>query len=205
MIMVQVNVNVWWSAGRGDGDSYDTEYEFTDEQYALFRKCLRDGSTPEEKEEIAGIWEKIEEELIAELKENSLEYEEENYRDECLIDPDSDEYDPDGDEEQFTMDIEEWWDEQYTAGADLLDFEANEYEFNITLASGKETSFKFNLYEDEAEKLQDLQDDGSTLDELKDDSAYDYIYEELLAEIKNNLQEDFDSEEDDTDIQFEIE
>ena len=60
-------------------------------------------------------------------------------------------------------------------------------------------------YEDEAEKLQDLQDDGSTLDELKDDSAYDYLYEELLAEIKNNLQEDFDSAEDDTDIQFEIE
>ena len=203
--MVEVNVNVWWSAGRGDGDSYDTEYEFTDEQYALFRKCLRDGSTPEEKEEIAGIWEKIEEELVAELKDNSLEYEEENYRDDCLIDPDSDEYDPDGDEEQFTMDIEEWWDEQYTAGADLVDFEVEEYEFNITLSSGKDTSFNFNLYGDEAEKLQDLQDDGSTLDELKDDSAYVYLYEELLEAIKENLEEEIDLAEDDIDIYFEVE
>lgn len=203
--MVQVNVNVFWSAGPGDGDNYYTEYELTDEQYALFRKFLRDGSEPEDHKEIAKIWEGIVQELSDDLMVNSLEYEEEAYRDECLIDPDSDEYDLDDEEEQFTMDIYEWWEEHYTPGAELLDFEVTEYEFKITLSDGIESSFKYNLYEDEAERLDDLINENKPLNELKNDSDYSYLYEELLAALRKNLKEDIDLSKDDINIQFEME
>ena len=56
-----------------------------------------------------------------------------------------------------------------------------------------------------SEKLQDLQEENNNLNALKDDSAYDYLYEELLEAIKENLEEEIDLAEDDIDIYFEVE
>ncbi|MBQ6559922.1 MAG: hypothetical protein IJL85_03735 [Erysipelotrichaceae bacterium] len=71
---------------------------------------------------IAEACKKWNEELLDTLYENSMEYfEEDLYREDCLIDPDSDEYDPDKEEEQFSMTEEEWWREQYTIGAKVAE------------------------------------------------------------------------------------
>lgn len=198
--MPEINVYVWWSAGRGDGDGYDTEYEITDEEYELFRKCLRDGTDPEDCEEIASVWERIEEELTDELMGNSLEYEDEAYREDCLIDPDSEDYDPDGDEEQFTQDIEDWWRDRYSTGIRLNDFDANEHTFTVTVLESGETEFEFNLYEDEEERLEQLGDEGESIDSLEDDDDYGYLYEELMDEAKKKIREDLDLTGDDTDV-----
>ena len=117
--MKEVGVYVWWSAGRGDGDGYDETIEVTDEQYEILKELEVDGEALNEIEDprIKELCYSKYEELIDELYGNSIEYEEENYREDCLIDPDSDEYDPEGEEEQFTMSLEEWWFDNYEVGA----------------------------------------------------------------------------------------
>lgn len=202
-----IDLYVWWSAGRGDGDGYDTDYEVTDEKYELFRKCLRDGSDPEDNEEIADVWATFVDEMTDELMGNSLEYEEESYRDVCLIDPDSDEYDPDGEEEQFTQNIRDWWNERYSTGVELRGFEVDEYTFNIAISDGGESEFDFNLYEDEADKLQELEDEGETLNALESDKDYRYLYLELMDAAKQKLREDVDligDDINDEDLEFSI-
>jgi len=117
--MKEVGVYVWWSAGRGDGDGYDQTIEVTDEQFKVLKELDVDGEELNEIEDprIGDFCNDKYEELIDELYGNSIEYEDENYREDCLIDPDSDEYDPEGEEEQFTMSLEEWWFDKYRVGA----------------------------------------------------------------------------------------
>ena len=189
--MPNLDLYVWWSEGRGDGDGYDTDYEVTDEQYKLFRNSLRDGTNPDDSKEIAAIWKKITDEKIDELMEVSLEFEEEEYMDECLIDPDSDEYDPDGEEEQqFTQSMSDWWKERVVTGVKLYGFETDEHTFNITISNGNEVEFKFNLYRDEIEKLQELKNNNESLDTLENDEDYGYLYSELTAAAKQKFQDD---------------
>ena len=121
--MKELQVYVWWSAGKGDGDGYEDTIEITDEQYDILKELDACGEELDEINDprVADACQDWHDELIKALYENSVEYEDENYREDCLIDPDSDEYDPDGDEEQFTMSIEEWWDDMYRTGARIID------------------------------------------------------------------------------------
>ena len=129
-----LSVYVWWSAGRGDGDGYDETIEVTDEQYEVLKEIAASGEDLGDIEDprIADDCKKWNEELLDALLENSMEYfEEDIYREDCLIDPNSDEYDPDGEEEQFSMSREEWWHEQYTTGVTVseeFDYDEDEEE-----------------------------------------------------------------------------
>ena len=116
--MKEVGVYIWWSAGRGDGDGYEDTIEVSDEQYEILKEIEADGQELNEIEDkrISDFCQDKYDELIDELYGNSIEYEEENYREDCLIDPDSDEYDPEGEEEQFTMSNDEWWFDKYRTG-----------------------------------------------------------------------------------------
>ena len=53
--------------------------------------------------------------------EESVSGEYENYEEDCLIDPDSNEYDPDGEENQYTMTERKWWDEVYSVGIKIIE------------------------------------------------------------------------------------
>ena len=120
--MRELGVYVWWSAGRGDGDGYDETIEVTDEQYEILKELGADGEELNDIKDprIASECHKWYKKLTEELYEASMEYfEEDVYRDECLIDPDDEEYDPEGEEEQFSMTRDEWWNEQYTVGVSI--------------------------------------------------------------------------------------
>ncbi len=116
--MKEVGVYVWWSAGRGDGDGYEETIEVEDEEYRILKELDVDGEELDSIEDprVKDLCQSYYDELTDELYSNSSEWEEDAYREDCLIDPESEDYDPDGDEEQFTKDMREWWFEQYTVG-----------------------------------------------------------------------------------------
>ena len=132
--MKELGVYVWWSAGRGDGDGYDETIEVTDEQYEILKELGADGEELNDIEDprIMSECQKWYKKLTEELYEASMEYfEEDVYRDECLIDPDDEEYDPEGEEEQFSMTRDEWWHEQYDTGVSIseeFDYDEDEDE-----------------------------------------------------------------------------
>ena len=116
--MKEIKIYVWWSSGKGDGDGYEDTIEVTDEQFKIlseidaFEKELDSIKDPRIKKDCIKWYN----EIIDGLFQDSMSGERESYEEDCLIDPDSDDYDPDGEEEQYTMSEREWWEETYNVG-----------------------------------------------------------------------------------------
>ena len=204
--MKEINVYVWWSYGRGDGDGYDATIEVDDEVYEVLKELdvnyeeLSDITDPR----VADVCKEKYDELIEELYSNSIEYQEDDYREECLIDTDDTEYDSDGEEEQFSMTMEEWWFGRSKIGVRFShDFGEDEDDeitltFPVNISNGGYIEIDYDLDSDDYEtllsykqKYDDMEEDAEEFEDVEElHNLYDEIVEEAYDEMANGLMAD---------------
>ncbi|MBR0461965.1 MAG: hypothetical protein IJJ00_04550 [Erysipelotrichaceae bacterium] len=117
--MKKIRVIVWWSAGKGDGDCNEEIIKVEDDIYNILLEIEPYGQElySIKDDRVKDLCEKWEDDLIKEFIENSVRYADDKlYKEDCLIDPDSDDYDPNNKEEQFLKSKEKWIRDMYSIG-----------------------------------------------------------------------------------------
>ena len=188
--MAEVNVYVWWSFGKGDGDGYDETVEIEDEDYLkLVKYYVENDEIPSSEEiddeEVRKIVKKIEDEALDGLEENS----EDGYRG-------NEEEDDEGNE----VDFDDWYD-NIDKGVDIsvgdYDYDEGEYRFCINISNGGESYVDFEISSLEHFLISKADDEGENYGDVK---GLEDFYERIMEAAKEKLEEDLDLTGDDPDI-----
>ncbi len=185
--MKEVNVYVWWSFGRGDGDSYDDTVEIEDDDYLKLAKYYVENdeipsSDDIEDEEVKKIVKNIEDIALDGLEENSRDGYEDN-----------EEEDDEGNE----VDFDDWYD-NIEKGAEIslgdYDYEEGEYRFCISISNGGESFVDCVINKLEHFLICKADEDGESYDTVK---GLEDFYERIMESAREKLEEDLDLTGDD--------
>lgn len=185
--MKEVDVYVWWSFGKGDGDSYDDTVEIEDEDYLkLVKYYVEHDEIPYsyeiEDEEVKRIVQHIEDIALEGLEENSRDGYEGN-----------EEEDDDGNE----VDFDDWYDDiEKNAKISMgdYDYDEGEYRFSININNGGESFVDYEISSMEHFLISKADDEGESYDEVK---GLENFYKGVMEAAKEKLEEDLDLTGDD--------
>ena len=185
--MKEVDVYVWWSFGKGDGDSYDDTIEIEDEDYLkLVKYYVEHDEIPYsyeiEDEEVKKIVQHIEDIALEGLEENSRDGYEGN-----------EEEDDDGNE----VDFDDWYDDiEKNAKISVgdYDYDEGEYRFCINISNGGESFVDYEISSLEHFLISKANDESEDYGEVK---GLEDFYKRIMEAAKEKLEEDLDLTGDD--------